>query len=281
MIPPGGADLDILMATSSTGRALPRRSPAVGSLERALFTLVSAIGAALYQALGSTWGRRLMRPRDSGRPPRLEPGIYLMNHNCLIMGIYWGRFIPTITLISKHRDGELAALLAGWLGFEVVRGSSSRSASAALMGLQRRAHPTRTMAIAVDGPRGPRHRVKLGAIQTAAQSGSPLIPVGMSCTSWVRLPSWDQMKIPLPFSRADIAVGEPIFVPADADRETLEAYRVLAEDRLMELTRQLEALHGVPEEYRSRHLEPGEDPRPPGRRAMLLRARRPSRRVAR
>ena len=47
--------------------------------------------------------------------------------------------------------------------------------------------------------------------------------------------SWDRFEVPLPFSRACYAWGEPIWVPADADRVQLEAKRVEVETALNKL----------------------------------------------
>lgn len=47
--------------------------------------------------------------------------------------------------------------------------------------------------------------------------------------------SWDRFEVPLPFSRACFAWGEPIWVPADADRAQLEAKRVAVETALNKL----------------------------------------------
>ena len=47
--------------------------------------------------------------------------------------------------------------------------------------------------------------------------------------------SWDRFEVPLPFSRACYAWGEPIGVPADADRMQLEAKRVEVETALNRL----------------------------------------------
>lgn len=47
--------------------------------------------------------------------------------------------------------------------------------------------------------------------------------------------SWDRFEVPLPFSRACFLWGEPISVPADADRAQLEAKRVEVEAALNKL----------------------------------------------
>ena len=47
--------------------------------------------------------------------------------------------------------------------------------------------------------------------------------------------SWDRFEVPLPFSRACFLWGEPISVPADADRAQCEAKRVDVETALNQL----------------------------------------------
>ena len=47
--------------------------------------------------------------------------------------------------------------------------------------------------------------------------------------------SWDRFEVPLPFSRACFAWGEPIWVPRDANRVQLEANRVEVEAALNKL----------------------------------------------
>jgi hypothetical protein len=44
--------------------------------------------------------------------------------------------------------------------------------------------------------------------------------------------SWDRFEVPLPFSRACFAWGDPIWVPEDADSRQLEAKRLELEGAL-------------------------------------------------
>ena len=50
-----------------------------------------------------------------------------------------------------------------------------------------------------------------------------------------RIDSWDRFEIPLPGARVRILYGEPVFVPADADRDEMEACRRRLESGLREL----------------------------------------------
>jgi lysophospholipid acyltransferase (LPLAT)-like uncharacterized protein len=65
----------------------------------------------------------------------------------------------------------------------------------------------------------------LGIVTLARASGRPIFPVSFATSRRIVLDNWDRTEINLPFSRGAIVVGEPIRVPVDADRETLEERR--------------------------------------------------------
>jgi lysophospholipid acyltransferase (LPLAT)-like uncharacterized protein len=62
----------------------------------------------------------------------------------------------------------------------------------------------------------------MGAVLLAKKTGHPIVPVTMALARYWKLPSWDQFQIPKPFTRARVYVAPPIYVPADADEETVE-----------------------------------------------------------
>jgi hypothetical protein len=61
-----------------------------------------------------------------------------------------------------------------------------------------------TLAITPDGPRGPRHKFKRGAFIAARDLSLPLYMLKIEYASCKELRSWDQFKIPFPFSRVNI-----------------------------------------------------------------------------
>ncbi|MDO9527898.1 MAG: DUF374 domain-containing protein [Syntrophales bacterium] len=70
--------------------------------------------------------------------------------------------------------------------------------------------------IAVDGPLGPRHRVKSGVIRMASALGLDLLPVSVdSRRKIVFKKRWDRREIPLPFTKVCLVIGEPIKVPTE------------------------------------------------------------------
>jgi lysophospholipid acyltransferase (LPLAT)-like uncharacterized protein len=122
-----------------------------------------------------------------------------------------------------------------FLGLRVVRGSSTRGGSLALrdmMNVGGRSH----LAVTPDGPRGPRRQVKLGIVYLASRTGLPIVPIGVGYGKAWRARSWDRFALPCPFSRMIGLLGVPIPVPAGLDRDGLERYRALVEERCLAVT---------------------------------------------
>jgi len=71
--------------------------------------------------------------------------------------------------------------------------------------------------IAPDGPEGPAYRVKPGLGFLAQKTGLPIIPVGCYNRSGYAVPRWDSYRIPYPFSRIQISVGEPVYLGRKED----------------------------------------------------------------
>ncbi|GBQ96493.1 glycosyltransferase N-terminal domain-containing protein [Asaia lannensis] len=117
-------------------------------------------------------------------------------------------------MISRNRDGRfINDLVAPW-GITGVEGSSDRQGknkggSRALRQACADIKAGAVFAITPDGPRGPAETVQPGASALTRLTGRPLVPVGGACSS-VRLPSWDGLRIPLPFGRGYMIYGAPL-----------------------------------------------------------------------
>jgi lysophospholipid acyltransferase (LPLAT)-like uncharacterized protein len=138
-------------------------------------------------------------------------------------------------LISRHADGEFIAQVCRFLGFQVARGSTTRGGSAALLELVRCSRHTH-LAVTPDGPRGPRRRVQPGVIYLASLTGLPIVGFGVGYSRAWRARSWDRFAVPKPWSKATCVVAPALFVPKRLDREKLEYYRNLLEERLLSAT---------------------------------------------
>jgi lysophospholipid acyltransferase (LPLAT)-like uncharacterized protein len=170
---------------------------------------------------------------------RGENAIGAFWHGRLLMTpiVYRGRHGLKI-LISRHRDGELISRTVRHFGLETVRGSSTRGGIAGIKGLARALQEGYDVAIAPDGPRGPRYKVQTGIIQLARISGRPIFPFSFSAFPRKMLSSWDRFLIPFPFSRGVFVWGEPLWVKRTAGAEEIAANALLLEKRLQKLTEQ-------------------------------------------
>jgi lysophospholipid acyltransferase (LPLAT)-like uncharacterized protein len=95
-------------------------------------------------------------------------------------------------------------------------GDEGRQAVNELASLVRRGWST---TISPDGPLGPPRTLKKGVLHIAAQSGVPIVPLTISATRFISVPSWDGKKHPLPFNRIKVVVHEPIYVDRSSFNE--------------------------------------------------------------
>jgi lysophospholipid acyltransferase (LPLAT)-like uncharacterized protein len=156
-------------------------------------------------------------------------------------------------LISRHRDGEFNAIAAERLGIEAIRGSGDHGSAfhrkggvGAFKEMVRALADGYNVASTADVPK--RSRVAgLGIIMLARESGRPIVPFAMATSRFIRLNNWDRTTINLPFGRGALVGIEGIFVPPDADAETMEKLRVQLETVLNEATRRAYAQVGRPD----------------------------------
>ena len=149
---------------------------------------------------------------------------------------------------STSRDGRLQAAILRKFGFDIVFGSSRRSAVKALVGVVKRMNGGWDAAMAVDGPTGPIYQVKPGALFLAKKCGACLIPLGYSTRKGIVMKAWDRYLLPLPFSRTVFLYGKPIYPSVHMGRETMdrensELKTVL--DRMMNEADRIAGRHGA------------------------------------
>jgi lysophospholipid acyltransferase (LPLAT)-like uncharacterized protein len=192
------------------------------------------IGAFVLRALARTWritvigGQDLRVERAAKRPV-----VFVLWHGQMLPMLYHHRDEGVRVLISEHRDGELVARTALALGFGTVRGSSTRGAGRALLGLVREVEAGRDVAVTPDGPRGPAKSFAPGALIVAQRTGALIVPVTAVAQSAWRLRSWDRFMIPKPFARVTISYGPLTAVSAqdarDASSEAERFQRIMEE----------------------------------------------------
>lgn len=177
------------------------------------------LGAWILRVLASTWrvrtvnGEQLDEARRSG-----QRVLFALWHGELLPLLWHQRGRGVAVMISEHRDGEIIAQIAESLGYRTVRGSSSRGASRALLGLTRAIDGGADGAITPDGPRGPAHVFAPGAAVAAQRSGALIVPIRARASRAWRLRSWDRFLIPKPFARVTVTMGPLTPVIAESPR---------------------------------------------------------------
>src|SRR5262249_24411009 len=101
-------------------------------------------------------------------------------------------------------------------GFRTVRGSTSRGASRALVGLARALEAGYDVAITPDGPRGPARTFAPRALIAAQRAAGPVVAGGVTASRRWRLRTWDRFLIPKPFARVTFSYLDPVH-PGGAD----------------------------------------------------------------
>ena len=158
----------------------------------------------------------------------------------MIVPVWFARRKRFVAMISQHRDGEMVARLVQKLGYDTVRGSSTRGGTGAAKLMIDKMKAGQVAAMICDGPKGPIYKMKIGTPYIAITAGAEVIPAtfaGQSC--WI-FNSWDRFTVPKPFSRVFLLWGEPIPFPGE-DTDVNEFAQVL-EDALNDLTIQADAL---------------------------------------
>jgi hypothetical protein len=165
-------------------------------------------------------------------------------HDRVFLGTYFLRGRGLIVMTSKSFDGEYIARFIQRFGFGAIRGSSSRSGVSALAGMVRSMRAGHPMAFTVDGPRGPRYEAKPGAVILAKMTGNPILPFVLEPYRYWTVNSWDKMQIPVPFTRALVIMGEPIYVDKDADRAEIDRKLGELQKSLDDMTEQARSWRG-------------------------------------
>lgn len=186
--------------------------------------MIVAAGYSFIRLLGPTL--RFSVSYEEGAQQTLDerPRVASFWHECMIPATFLFRDMGIRVMSSYSYDGEYMGRIIRKFGFVAVKGSSSRNPIKSLLGLRRALDQGWTVAFTLDGPRGPRRKVKPGPAGLARSSGQPMTCFHAAVEkAWI-IHSWDRMMIPKPFSRVLVRVGKLIPVPADASDEDLVRY---------------------------------------------------------
>lgn len=169
-----------------------------------------------------------------------KPLVMITWHGRMMVPVVHSRGRRIAAMISQHSDGEIVARLVQKLGYDTVRGSSTRGGTAAALEMLERVKNGQTAAMICDGPRGPIYKMKPGAPFLALQAKAAVIPTTFAAErAWI-LGSWDRFQIPKPFARVHLLFGDPM--PFPGDETSLKDYTRRLEAVLVSLTEEADAL---------------------------------------
>jgi 3-deoxy-D-manno-octulosonic-acid transferase len=221
------------------------------------FPPVVALGSALaagYIRLVYATSRIACEPAD--------PAAKLFAQHPQIVAMWHGQFmmLPKIkpdrpadvaVMVARHDDAEGVGAVLKRFGMGRIRGAGAgwrrrnRGGAAALRESLRALRRGTTVAMTADVPPGPARRAGEGIVTIAKLSGRPIVPCAMATSRFITLGTWSAFTFNLPYSRLGIVVGDPIWVPGDADAAALEASRAMVERNLNEITERAYALAGA------------------------------------
>lgn len=95
---------------------------------------------------------------------------------------------------------------------ELALGSSGHGGQRALARVVEALTEGARTSMAVDGPGGPVHELKRGALDMALASGVPIVAVRFAYSRYVRSPEWDKKIFPAPGSTITIEESGPYYV---------------------------------------------------------------------
>jgi hypothetical protein len=204
--------------------------------QRLTLAIVPRLASFIIRCLGATL--RYEYVIDEGAVPGPPPGpsVYAFWHRCLLACAWHFRNRNIAILISESFDGELISRTVARLGFNPIRGSSSRGGAPGLRNMERAYYEDQHCAFTADGPRGPAMVAKPGAAQLAARVGTTVGTFYVLPERAWELRSWDRFLIPKPFSRVLVAWPRRTAADNAAVQAALDRSVELAETRMKELT---------------------------------------------
>ena len=190
----------------------------------------AVVASVALRAVASTW-----RIHIQGNMPQ-APCIIAFWHGEMLPIWYAMRVMRPVALVSNSNDGDyLARLLHDWR-YTVIRGSTSKGGGEALHTMVEYASSGRAVLVTPDGPRGPAHEMKAGAVVAAQRAQVPLV-LARAYTHNAKTfhRSWDNFQLPMPFSHTTVHVSHEEHIPIGANREQIAGTIELMEERLNKL----------------------------------------------
>ncbi len=209
---------------------------------RAVLFVVPRLVTAYFKLVDLTSKKIFLNREYEEQICQTRPFTCACFHGTMLYPVYYCRRFPGVVMISRSWDGELIDRCLRRWGYDSTRGSSSSHGREALDELiDMIKEKNYCSGLAIDAPRGPSRKVKMGIVKIGRETGQPIVPAVSWATRQIQFNSWDRMILPLPFSTIVMAWGKPTFVPPGLDNEAYERLRQEIEDNMNEAQNQTEA----------------------------------------
>lgn len=168
------------------------------------------------------------------------PFLFAVWHNRIfaLPYIWWQRFgdqRPMAVLTSASNDGAALSHAMRVFHMSAIRGSTSRRAVAALVGMKRVLLEGADVTVTPDGPRGPRYQLQGGLLKTAQATKTKIVPVFVTFSdAWRLRKTWDRFAIPKPFSRVRLIFDQALAIDPRLSEDGFEAERLRIETMMRE-----------------------------------------------
>ena len=204
------------VSQASTRKTLRFRVDNVPLIIHPFYLVVMWIGGVvlyLYYALCRITSR--ISIEGPGNRDLTQHSIFCMWHES-----WWSYFVVFLRYRSAHAMiSHPAAYMKPFhcvfqlMGLKrLLLGSSGDEGKKAVNELAKLVRQGWSTTISPDGPKGPARSLKKGVLHIALQSGVPIVPLAISASHFIPIPSWDSKKHPLPFSRVKVVIHEAIRV---------------------------------------------------------------------
>ena len=141
-------------------------------------------------------------------------------HQSLLPYTLFIKRYPIVCIVSPSKDGEYVAVPYRKFGHITCRGSSNDNGKSAMLQMIREMKKGTPGAMALDGPKGPPRISKPGTAHMAKVVGVPIIPFSAMPKSFYCFnKSWDNFRVPYPFTKIIIKIGDPIYVDKNSSKE--------------------------------------------------------------
>lgn len=174
----------------------------------------------VYKIWSATWRLEIIEDPQFTEALTKGPLAFAFWHGDEMVVLKLGPRYRCAAMTSTSKDGELMTQILKRFGFGISRGSSTRGGARALLGMVKLLLTGYNATVAVDGPKGPRHKPKPGILFLSQRANVPIVPTGVAKKrALIFSKSWNKTYLPWPFSKVIVSFGTPYHVTSLATPE--------------------------------------------------------------